>query len=51
MTQSNLHTQLFTEDELDLIYNLVGYALDDDDEDSEIVYSIRNKIHNLCKEN
>ena len=41
--------EFFTETEWDLIYNFVGYALDDDDIDdnNEEVYSIRAKIHNL----
>ena len=39
--------EFFTETEWDLIYNFVGHALDDDDFDSEEVYAIRAKIHNL----
>jgi hypothetical protein len=41
--------EFFTETEWDLIYNFVGYALDDDDidDDNGDVYSIRAKIHNL----
>ena len=39
--------EFFTETEWDMIYNFIGHALDDDDYDSEQVYSIRSKIHNL----
>ena len=42
--------EFFTESEWDLIYNFVGYALDDDEEDSEVVYDIRNKIHSIFDE-
>ena len=43
----NIYRNLFSEDQWDLIYNFVGNALDDDDFDSEDVYDIRSKIHNL----
>ena len=39
--------EFFTETELDIIYNFIGHALDDEDYDPEQVYSIRSKIHNL----
>jgi hypothetical protein len=39
--------EFFTEEEWDMIYNMVGHALDDDDEESQTVYDIRNKIHSL----
>lgn len=43
--------KLFSEDQWDLIYAMVGHALDDDDFDPEDVYSIRNKIHLLFDDN
>lgn len=43
--------EFFTDSEWDLIYNFVGHALDDDEEESETVYNIRNKIHSLFEEN
>ena len=42
--------EFFTEDQWDLIYNFIGNALDDDDFDADDVYDIRNKIHQLFKE-
>ena len=39
--------EFFTETELDMIYNFIGNALDNDDYDKEDVYTIRAKIHNL----
>jgi hypothetical protein len=42
--------EFFTGDQWDLIYNFIGHALDDDEFDSEDVYDIRNKIHQLFKE-
>lgn len=41
--------EFFSDSEWELIYNFVGYALDLDEKDSEIVYSIRNKIHSISK--
>ena len=41
----NIYRQLFTGDQWDLIYAMVGHALDDNDFDPEDVYTIRNKIH------
>ena len=46
----NICRQLFTEDQWDLIYNFIGNALDDDLSDENDVYAIRNKIHELFKE-
>jgi len=46
----NIHRNLFTEDQWDLIYNFVGNALDDDDFKSSDVYAIRSKIHMLFDE-
>ena len=40
----------FTSEEWDMIYNLVGHGLDDDDFTPEDVYSIRNKIHTIFDE-
>jgi len=41
----------FTSEEWDMIYDLVGrHGLDDDDENSETVYDIRNKIHTIFDE-
>ena len=37
----------FTESQWDMIYNFIGHALDDDDQNPEDVYAIRNKIHTL----
>jgi hypothetical protein len=45
-----IYRQLFSDAEWDLIYNSVGYALDDDEEEPEIVYSIYNKIHAIFDE-
>jgi hypothetical protein len=45
-----IYRQLFTEDQWDLIYNFIGNALDDDDFNADDVYQIRNKIHELFKE-
>jgi hypothetical protein len=42
---------LFSEDQWDLIYAMVGHALDDDEFNPEDVYSIRNKIHTLFDDN
>ena len=39
--------EFFTENQWDMIYNFIGNALDDDDFDSEEVYDIRAKIHDL----
>jgi len=39
--------EFFTDEEWDMIYNLIGHGLDDDEENSDNVYSIRNKIHSL----
>jgi len=39
--------EFFTETEWDMIYNFIGNALDNDDYESEDVYAIRAKIHNL----
>ena len=39
--------EFFTETEWDIIYNFIGNALDNDDYESEDVYAIRAKIHNL----
>ena len=41
--------EFFTSEEWDMIYNLVGHGLDDD-ENSETVYDIRNKIHTIFDE-
>ena len=41
--------EFFTDSELDLIYNFIGHALDDDEYDPEDVYAIRRKIHSLYK--
>jgi len=40
----------FTSEEWDMIYNFVGRALDDDEENPETVYEIRNKIHTIFDE-
>jgi hypothetical protein len=45
-----IYRQLFSDAEWDMIYNFVGHALDDDEEEPEIVYSIRNKIHAIFDE-
>jgi hypothetical protein len=45
-----IYRQLFSDAEWDLIYNFVGHALDDDEEEPAIVYSIRNKIHSIFDE-
>jgi hypothetical protein len=42
--------EFFTDEEWDLIYNFVGHALNDDEEEPTIVYSIRNKIHSIFDE-
>ena len=42
---------LFSEDQWDLIYAMVGHALDDDEFNPEDVYYIRNKIHTLFDDN
>ena len=42
--------EFFTDSELDLIYNFIGHALDDDEYDPEDVYAIRRKIHSLYKD-
>ena len=47
----NIYRALFSEDQWDLIYAMVGHALDDDDFDPEDVYSIRNKIHAIFDDN
>ena len=47
----NIYRALFSEDQWDLIYAMVGHALDYDDFDPEDVYSIRNKIHALFDDN
>jgi hypothetical protein len=39
--------EFFTDEEWDMIYNLIGHGLDDDEENSDNVYFIRNKIHSL----
>lgn len=38
--------EFFTDSEWDLIYDFIGHALDDDEE-SEIAYAVRNKIHSI----
>jgi hypothetical protein len=43
--------EFFTSEEWDMIYNLVGHGLDDDDQNSETVYDIRNKIHTIFDDN
>ncbi len=40
----------FTDEEWDLIYNFVGRALDDDEENPQTVYDIRNKIHSIFED-
>jgi hypothetical protein len=45
-----IYRQLFTEDQWNLIYNVIGNALDDDLFNPDDVYAIRNKIHLLFKE-
>ena len=47
----NIYRARFSEDQWDLIYAMVGHALDDDDFDPEDVYSIRNKIHAIFDDN
>ena len=47
MSTPNPTKEFFTETEWDMIYEYVGHALDTDNDDSEQVYSIRAKIHNL----
>jgi len=42
--------EFFTDSEWDLIYNFIGNALDDDYFDPEDVYSVRNKIHSIFRE-
>ena len=42
--------EFFTDEEWDLIYNFVGHALNDDEENPENVYSIRNKIHSIFED-
>ena len=39
--------EFFTETEWNMIYHFIGNALDYDDYESEDVYAIRAKIHNL----
>jgi len=39
--------KFFTSEQWDMIYNFVGNALDIEDEISEDVYEIREKIHAL----
>jgi hypothetical protein len=46
-----VYAKLFSEDQWDLIYAMVGHALDDDDFDPEDVYTIRKKIHLLFDDN
>jgi hypothetical protein len=46
-----VYAKLFSPDQWDLIYAMVGHALDDDDFDPEDVYSIRNKIHAIFDDN
>jgi hypothetical protein len=45
-----VYRQLFTEDQWDLIYNVVGNALDDDVFDHDDVQAIRNKITKLFED-
>ena len=45
-----IYRALFSDDQWDLIYAMVGHALDDDDFDSEDVYTIRNKIHAIFED-
>ncbi len=45
MSTPNPTKEFFTETEWDVIYEYVGHALDTDESDQ--VYSIRAKIHNL----
>lgn len=40
----SIYRNLFTEDQWELIYNFVGYALDNDDFNATDVYVIRDKI-------
>ena len=47
MTTTDTIKEFFTETEWDMLYEFIGYALDDDNYDPEQVYSIRSKIHNL----
>ena len=47
----NLCRTLFSEKQWDLIYAMVGHALDDDEFDPHDVYSIRNKIHSFFEKN
>lgn len=42
---------LFSDAQWDLIYAMVGHALDDDDFNPEDVYTIRNMIHSLFDDN
>jgi hypothetical protein len=46
-----IYRNLFTEDQWDLIYCMIGNALDGDLFDHEDVYAIRNKIHILLDMN
>jgi hypothetical protein len=47
MTDTQTIKEFFTEEQWDLIYEFVGRALDDDNYDSEQVYDVRSKIHDL----
>jgi hypothetical protein len=42
---------MFSKDQWDLIYAMVGHALDDDEFNPEDVYLIRNTIHTLFDDN
>lgn len=46
----NIYRNLFTEAQWELIYNVVGNALDDDDFNASDVYVIRDKISLLFDE-
>ena len=47
----NIYRALFSDDQWDLIYSIVGHGLDDDTFNPEDVYSSRNKIHALFDHN
>ena len=43
----NVYRALFSDDQWDLIYAMVGHALDDEECNPEDVYMIRNIIHSI----
>jgi len=44
---AKIYRQLFTEDQWDLIYSVIGNALDDDIYDHADVHAIRRKISKI----